>query len=84
MDPAEVDQVTAVFDEPLTVAVNCCVALEETEALVGVIVTETWPGAAIWKTWLADPLQVFCSIPDPVPDPARSIQPFDKFPDKML
>ena len=41
MDPAEVDQVTAVFDEPFTVAVNCWVPLEETVALVGETATET-------------------------------------------
>ncbi len=41
MDPAEVDQVTAVLVELLTVAVNCWVAPEETAALVGEIATET-------------------------------------------
>jgi hypothetical protein len=41
MDQAEVDQVTAVFDEPLTVAANCLVPPEETEALVGETATDT-------------------------------------------
>jgi len=45
MDPAEVDQVTAVFDVPLTVALNCWVPLEETVALVGETATDTVVGA---------------------------------------
>jgi hypothetical protein len=43
--PPVVDHVTLVFDEPVTVAVNCRVAPEETLALVGEIVTATTPGA---------------------------------------
>jgi len=41
IDPEEVDQVTAVLDEPLTVAVNCCVPPEETVALAGETATDT-------------------------------------------
>jgi len=44
MDPAEVDQVAAVFDDPLTVAVNCWVPPEETVALAGEIATDTVAG----------------------------------------
>jgi hypothetical protein len=35
------DQVTAVFDEPVTVAVNCCVLPPFTVAVVGEIETLT-------------------------------------------
>ena len=41
MDPALADQVTAVFVEPLTAAVNCWVAPEETAAVAGEIETDT-------------------------------------------
>ena len=41
MDPALADQVTAVFVEPLTVAVNCWVAPEETAAVAGEIEIDT-------------------------------------------
>ena len=41
MDPAVADQVTAVLAEPVTVAVNCWVPAEATEALVGDIETAT-------------------------------------------
>ena len=60
IDPALVDHVTAVFVEPLTEALNCLVLPEATAALVGDIETDTC-GAVSWKTWLAEPLQVFCS-----------------------
>ena len=43
--PAEADQVTAVFVEPLTVAVNCSEVPEETVALVGEIDMERLVGA---------------------------------------
>jgi len=33
--------VTAVLDVPVTVAVNCCVAPSESDALAGVMATET-------------------------------------------
>ncbi len=41
IDPALADQVTAVFVEPLTEAVNCCFPPEVTVALVGEIEIET-------------------------------------------
>jgi hypothetical protein len=41
-----VDQVTAVLLEPLTVAVNCWVPVEEMVALVGEIDTETEAGGS--------------------------------------
>ena len=41
IDPAVADQVTAVLVEPVTVAVNCWVPAEATEALVGEIETDT-------------------------------------------
>src|SRR5437879_4199996 len=44
-DPAVADQVTAVLVEPVTVAVNCWVPAETTEALTGDIETETATGA---------------------------------------
>src|SRR5882762_3683529 len=44
-DPAVADQVTAVLVEPVTVAVNCWVPAEATEALTGDIETETATGA---------------------------------------
>jgi hypothetical protein len=44
IDPAEVDQVTAVFDVPLTVAVNCWVPPDESVALAGETATDTVPG----------------------------------------
>ena len=40
------DQVTTVFVEPLTVAVNCWVPAEETVAEVGEMETETFEAAA--------------------------------------
>ena len=48
-DPPVTDQVTAVFVEPVTVAVNCCVALVCNEAEVGLIETVT-TGAAVTVT----------------------------------
>src|SRR5437879_7678763 len=42
--PAVADQVTAVLVEPVTVAVNCWVPAEATEALVGDVETETETG----------------------------------------
>lgn len=39
-EPAVADQVTAVFELPVTVEVNCCVAPVERVALVGLIATE--------------------------------------------
>jgi hypothetical protein len=39
--PPVADQVTAVLLEPVTVAVNCCVALTRIEAVLGEIVTAT-------------------------------------------
>src|SRR6266480_7080783 len=44
-DPAVADQVTAVLVEPVTVAANCWVPAEPTEALAGDIETATAPGA---------------------------------------
>jgi hypothetical protein len=41
IDPEEVDQVTAVFVVPLTLAVNCWVPPEETVAPAGEIATDT-------------------------------------------
>ena len=43
--PLATDQVTAVFVEPVTVAVNCCVAPVVTVALFGVTLTLTAVGA---------------------------------------
>ena len=45
-----VDQVTAVFVEPLTVAVNCWVPPEETVAEVGEMETDTSGAAATGVT----------------------------------
>jgi hypothetical protein len=42
--PPVADQVTLVFDEPVTVAVNCLVPAAATDAAVGLIDTAT-PGA---------------------------------------
>ncbi len=41
IDPAVADQVTAVFVEPVTVAVNCRVPAEETVAEVGEMEIDT-------------------------------------------
>jgi len=41
MLPPLADQVTAVFELPLTVAVNCWVPLAESDAVLGVTETET-------------------------------------------
>lgn len=38
--PPEADQVTAVFELPVTVAANCCPAFVAMEAAVGLIATE--------------------------------------------
>lgn len=48
MVPAEAVQLTAVFVEPSTYAVNCWVLADDTVALVGVIDTETDAGALAW------------------------------------
>jgi hypothetical protein len=45
IEPSVVDQVTAVFVEPLTLAVNCSLPEEETVAEVGEMEMETEPGA---------------------------------------
>ncbi len=45
--PAVADQVTAVFVEPVTVAVNCCVPLVSIDAAVGLIETDTGGGADV-------------------------------------
>jgi hypothetical protein len=45
MAPAEADQVTAVFVDPFTDAVNCSVAPDDIAAFVGEIDIETVVGA---------------------------------------
>lgn len=45
MVPAEADQVTAVFVEPLTVAVYCAVLADDTVAFAGVTDMDTVAGA---------------------------------------
>ncbi len=50
MVPPVADQVTAVFVVPVTVAVNCCVALVSSEADAGLIETATTGGGAVTVT----------------------------------
>jgi hypothetical protein len=47
IDPAVADQETAVFVEPVTVALNCWLPLEGTEALAGDIEVETAEGGGL-------------------------------------
>ena len=54
MDPALADQVTPVFVEPLTVAVNCWVPPEETAAEPGAIETDTELGGLTVMVAVAD------------------------------
>jgi len=54
IDPALADQVTAVSDEPPTVAVNCWEPPEETVALVGDMETDTVPGGSTVTVAAAD------------------------------
>ena len=90
IDPAVADQATAVLVEPVTVAVNCCVAAEATEAEAGDIETATGegksPATETWNVWFVDPLHVFCSIfaPAAVDAPTTSMQPLAMFPDRIL
>ena len=81
------DQVTAVLVEPVTVALNCCVPPELIVPLVGDTEIDTRvPEALTWKIWLADPLQVFCSMaaPEEVAAPTMSTQPLLMFPERIL
>ncbi len=54
--PPVADQVTEVFVDPATVAVNCCVLPVATDAVVGVRLTDT-PCAVVN---VASPLVVLC------------------------
>lgn len=45
--PPVADQVTAVFEPPVTVEVNCCAAFVAMEAAVGLIATEMTGDATV-------------------------------------
>jgi hypothetical protein len=89
-DPAVADQVTAVLAEPVTVAVNCWVPVEATDALAGEIETATGEGEVptteTWKVWFVDRSHVFCSIlaPEVVDAPSTSVQPLAMLADRIL
>ena len=48
--PPVADQVTAVLEDPVTVAENCCVAPDWTEADVGLMATVTGAGGELMVT----------------------------------
>ena len=48
--PPVVDQVTAVFVVPVTVAVNCCIAAVCSDAVAGLMLTVTGGGGAATVT----------------------------------
>lgn len=54
--PPETDQVTEVFELPVTAALNCCVAPVDTEAVLGVTATE------IGVTAVAVPLKPIVAV----------------------
>ena len=60
--PPVADQVTAVFDVPLTVAVNCCVAPVASVATVGLMLTVTGGGGAVTVTVAEADLVVSASL----------------------
>ena len=84
------DQVTAVLVEPVTVAENCWVPTEATEALFGDIETATGEGEVptteTWNVWFVNPSHVFWSIvaSEAVDAPTTSIQPLATFPDRIV
>ena len=90
IDPAVADQVTAVLVEPVTVAENCWVPTEATEALFGDIETATGEGEVptteTWNVWFVNPSHVFWSIvaSEAVDAPTTSIQPLATFPDRIV
>jgi hypothetical protein len=57
MVPPAADQVTPVFDVPVTVAVNCCVPPVCTDADKGLIATDTVEGPGFDAEGLAEPPQ---------------------------
>ena len=60
--PPVADQVTPVFDVPVTLAVNCCVAAVCSDAVVGLIVTETGGGGAVTVTVAEEDLVVSATL----------------------